>query len=864
MTKPMHCIGYLTLTLAVVATAMGCATTGSMKSISTHDLQDRFLVSLMTIDGISDVESKLYSKRLSSAGLDTSHDDVLRRMAQGLRTELSEASVVGETRAFADAYAARLSSFHEAIVEVVSADGRFSDEERTALVRYVAETAPLLGASNADTLEERIKQATGDGVRASGSQELSRQFWNAVKLDLLLVDGLNQGEYDRLLSAGLIDKQGKASHLGLKAADYEALLSDPAKASAYRMTDEALRGYARHLESGQVNPLYLQGFEYMTLDEAYVSEDEFLRYNLIAKTVTEEAKRLVTSGELAEEAAITLTPLLRDDRFMTRKTVEQSIPLEDLSQIDIMLTFIVDVSRADGFSEMMLKHWTRPDYNQAFKRASSYIDHFQEGWGPRARKGLLLYVLKSMRGRRAPIARSLVNYWGESIAANGLFSDREKEVLKDYFGGFQVDGPERTTLLQSCKEPSWLASNAERADACVLHFTEAADGLNAYYEKITLPEHAESNPFESMARQMKRGMIEDIQEPARREIVVGLRGIMAAQRAYQGRYEAALASKEQASASSSGRSTDDVSSVLLEGSFERQAFSAEERFEYFLKNQHTLRVPGKHHFRAVYTKSKGYQRYLRKSDVQAKTDVTAIVDAARKSIEGFGVEAERIFGDPVFREDEYGFAHGRFTVDATDQDLEGSFWVSGLEKFHLEAEDLSRLRALKPGEVSDVLVGTEPYTSHKLYVAIQYLSYEPPTTGWKHLRHSDVLNQAMWKDAERKEALRQRDEVLKHPYPLAAAQFPKRESGYSLVKWDSVTPESGNFERLNWHPRAYVDKGRGIAGSYWIEVELGHEGSKPRFVIYGRASLPGNLPDLMYSLASDQDDPVLIEGNPKP
>ena len=131
------------------------------------------------------------------------------------------------------------------------------------------------------------------------------------------------------------------------------------------------------------------------------------------------------------------------------------------------------------------------------------------------------------------------------------------------------------------------------------------------------------------------------------------------------------------------------------------------------------------------------------------------MDAAKKGIEGFELEAERIFSEAIFKEDEYGFAHGRFAMDTTDEGLASNFWEKGLENYHLEAADIERLKTLKPGQVSGVLVGTLPYTSEKIYLAVQYIAYEPPTTGWDALRHSDVLNRAMWDDAARLEALKE-------------------------------------------------------------------------------------------------------------
>ena len=872
MKSHLHPSAKLLFSLALLIGVYGCATTQSMRPISTHDLQDRFLVTLLESDGVTDLESELFPERLRDSRPAGSIDEMIEAMVLGLSDELREASVVGETRALREAYADRIDAFHTLIFEVVSVDGKFSDAEVMALERYIKDVAPTIDAKNASKLPERIRQVTREGARPTGAEKLSARFWEKAKLDLLLVEGLNQGEYERLLSANLISEDGTKTHLGLNASEYSGLIGDPAKAEAFRMSDEALRGYARYLKPSRMrNPLYLYTFEYLNMDEPFVSEAEFQRYNFIAKTVSDEAKRLVDAGALNANSAIMLQGLVRDARLMTKPDPSARLELKSLSQFDITMLFILDVARADGLSERMLKHYMSMDYRQAFLRASGFLDQQGSSWNQSSRRDLFVYVLGSLRDRLNRIGRqpskvgpSMVRYWDEIVGENGVFSKAEETVMAGYFGGFASDGPGRQALLETCQEATWREKNPDKVETCSELLTLVADGIHEHFQKFTLPEHRESNRYAAVARQMHSRLIQDVQEPSRREIVYNLKGIMKAQRAYEARYNAAKAFGGVDSEVDVDGDAMNVSFKDFALPFERAAFTADERWNFFLANQDTLAVPARHRFRAVFTKSRGYRSYLRKSDEQAQADIVAIVDAAKKGIEGFELEAERIFGEAIFKEDEYGFAHGRFAMDTTDEGLASNFWEKGLENYHLEAADIERLKTLKPGQVSGVLVGTLPYTSEKIYLAVQYIAYEPPTTGWDALRHSDVLNRAMWDDAARLEALKERDVLLQHPYPLSADQFPKRKDGYSLKVWNSFDPASGNFARLQWHPRAFVDKGKGIAASYWVEDETSANGGDPRFVIYGKATLPGNLPDLMYSFASDQAEPVLVEGNAAP
>ena len=74
------------------------------------------------------------------------------------------------------------------------------------------------------------------------------------------------------------------THLGLNASEYRGLIGDPAKAEAFQMSDGALRGYAKYLKPSHMrNPLYLYTFEYLNMDEPFVSEAEFQRYNLLPR-----------------------------------------------------------------------------------------------------------------------------------------------------------------------------------------------------------------------------------------------------------------------------------------------------------------------------------------------------------------------------------------------------------------------------------------------------------------------------------------------------------------------------------------------------------------------------------------------------
>ena len=98
--------------VALLIGVYGCATTQSMRVISTHDLQDRYLLTLLTSDGVTELEKELFPERLHESRPADSLDEVIQAMALGLRDELNEVSVVGETRAFRETYAKRVDAFN--------------------------------------------------------------------------------------------------------------------------------------------------------------------------------------------------------------------------------------------------------------------------------------------------------------------------------------------------------------------------------------------------------------------------------------------------------------------------------------------------------------------------------------------------------------------------------------------------------------------------------------------------------------------------------------------------------------------------------------------------------------------------------
>ena len=176
MKSHLHPSAKLLFSLALLIGVYGCATTQSMRPISTHDLQDRFLVTLLESDGVTDLESELFPERLRDSRPAGSIDEMIEAMVLGLSDELREASVVGETRALREAYADRIDAFHTLIFEVVSVDGKFSDAEVMALERYIKDVAPTIDAKNASKLPERIRQVTREGARPTGAEKLSARF----------------------------------------------------------------------------------------------------------------------------------------------------------------------------------------------------------------------------------------------------------------------------------------------------------------------------------------------------------------------------------------------------------------------------------------------------------------------------------------------------------------------------------------------------------------------------------------------------------------------------------------------------------------------------------------------------------------
>ena len=359
------------------------------------------------------------------------------------------------------------------------------------------------------------------------------------------------------------------------------------------MSDGALRGYAKYLKPSHMrNPLYLYTFEYLNMDEPFVSEAEFQRYNFIAKTVSDEAKRLVDAGALDANNAIMLQGLVRDARLMTKPDPSARLDLKSLSQFDITMLFILDVARADGLSERMLKHYMSMDYRQAYLRASGFLDQQGSSWNQSSRRDLFVYVLSSLRDRLNRIGRqpskvgpSMVRYWDEIVGENGVFSKAEETVMADYFGGFASDGPGRRALLETCQEATWREKNPDKVETCGELLTLVADGIHEHFQKFTLPEHKESNRYAAVARQMHSRLIQDVQEPSRREIVYNLKGIMKAQRTYEARYNAAKAYGGVDSQADVDGATKSVSFKDFALTFEPSGFTSEERWNFFLANQ---------------------------------------------------------------------------------------------------------------------------------------------------------------------------------------------------------------------------------------------------------------------------------------
>jgi hypothetical protein len=97
----------------------------------------------------------------------------------------------------------------------------------------------------------------------------------------------------------------------------------------------------------------------------------------------------------------------------------------------------------------------------------------------------------------------------------------------------------------------------------------------------------------------------------------------------------------------------------------------------------------------------------------------------------------------------------------------------------------------------------------------------------------------------------EREQLLKHPYPLAVEPYPKRESGEEPILWDEDA--SGGFKLLSW------SRITGSIGRYWIETEPALDDQPARYTIYGRVDMPFNVSDVVYSLASDEKDMKLVD-----
>ena len=189
-----------------------------------------------------------------------------------------------------------------------------------------------------------------------------------------------------------------------------------------------------------------------------------------------------------------LQGLVRDARLMTKPDPSARLELKSLSQFDITMLFILDVARADGLSERMLKHYMSMDYRQAYLRASGFLDQQGSSWNQSSRRDLFVYVLSSLRDRLNRIGRqpskvgpSMVRYWDEIVGENGVFSKAEETVMADYFGGFASDGPGRRALLETCQEATWREKNPDKVETCGELLTLVADGIHEHFQNSRFP-----------------------------------------------------------------------------------------------------------------------------------------------------------------------------------------------------------------------------------------------------------------------------------------------------------------------------------------------------------------------------------------
>lgn len=858
--------GFLILCVTVLN---GCATIGSRKVNNTHALQDDFIVAILKCDELSEREQDLYASELkaSSKGSE-SPAIVMEALVTGLQRELLEESVVNSSYILNFAYSLKVQEFYKNITEAVGADGIISDVERTVLSEFQAKIVPLVDPMSLFTHTNHsfssdlidISNKAVEHQKKQIASELSERLF----MDILVVGGVNQAEVNTLKIKSDI---GTAFFQIYQAFQVP---QDPSQVTAFVLTEAEIRSIAPHVSPQPRDYNFIMS-EVLDFD-GQLSLAEFERYNFIANTLSDEIQKLSKTDEVeGEKSQISFerefTPIDQSHFDSINSPRLKATPRNKAAPRNYAYVRL-DILRANGVSEDLLE----------FQKQLIKYTTWKEGpaWGHQERQDLLFETLKKNAElliynveKNGDITNmSLYDVLDElgflnTIVENGEVSEAMKTLLRDYSSGFEEGGEARIRFLGLCPATDRVKKDSENMAKCEEDYNLLANKIHEVNKQFTDPEHAEAKEIEERIRRRREGLVAEARDLAERELKMNLKDIMRAQERYKQSYEEAVAWKAR-------EDSGDVTEARTYISKKRYPYTAEERRSYFKQHRGELTIPAKHTFDLLYSEPRGSKARptgLKPIYESIKADPTSFVTEQKKfntTCAGFCGGYRIEITDEQFQDDFY--AYKRFASQLTPEQIkwQRASWNGELNEN--PSALLEEIRALKIGELSGQWLrapggfGLEDENDkgfgEDIHLVVQYVDYKPSSSKWKDLRHADELNQRMSAEEELRSGRVEREQLLKHPYPIAVEPYPKRESGEEPILWDEDA--SGGFKLLSWS-RIDIFTNTPSIGRYWIETEPALDDQPARYTIYGRVDMPFNVSDVVYSLASDEKDMKLVD-----
>ena len=822
----------------------GCVAT----TIDTHALQDQFIGEILRSDNLTDTEEVLFFKELeASLEQKDSSKRLTKDMVKGLNRELIEASVVNSKTDLLSAYMKNTYGFYSNITAAVGADGIISPNEEELLLQFEATMVPLLDSSVIFHTNDTLNLATFDFMTESTEQidyqlsKIQNQLSDSLLLDLLLGGGLQEMELDRLMTQGYMNRNKPETFFGVSTERLFEIADKQEMTHEFTLSESQIRRCARGIEFDLM--FRVEMADMINFDQA-LTVAEFDHYNYVASILSDEIRVMKEEGVLSEVNTFqTFDPIER--RYIT-ETIEpdksESITLDSLSGVELSVVIMIDIHEVDGMLNDWSIIWNRPETRQPFRKAKAYLDQEKGSWGRLERQDLLFHVLASVATDPRFSVYSIIRKWEDGLTADLFFSEAEKEMVRDYTVGFEEGGASRKRLLELCSTADGAQDLPENLSLCTETVTTLADEFHHYYDQVSNPVHQDSNVLEQMCADARRTARRNAPE----ELKYNLLSIQNDHNQYKARYEKAVASKKR----------EDAGEELKPSSNKRLPFDAASRRAYYENHRDELKVPALHQYTFFYIDTNVHmdvKSFYGKTIEEAKQDMQAVYQVVESTPKDFEQEARKRSSTC-----KGGRLCGTSRVSLSAEQLQENFVTQSVkDDFRLPDEALEEIRSLRVGEFSSILIN-EMGTGE---IVAQKIGYSPSSSKWRDIRHSDILNQKMSFEEQLRLDRAEREELLKNPYPLSADIYPKRSNGQERLLWaTSNNQESGGFQRLGWSP----PRDKYVNGSYWIETKDATEGSPATYTIYGRINMPGDFPDIVYSLSEEQETPVLVESSNTP